>query len=120
MEPNIDFNRIDCSLTHDLCEELQVTGVPAIMFLPAENVAYNNTYPEVPTADGIIRFINQHIGTHRIVDGGLDDAYGRDPELDLLAEEFSTVRMNWVVDHRRMRSAVKRLCVKSRRNASSI
>ena len=88
MEPAVDFNRIDCSLTRDLCDELNVGGVPAIMFYPAENVAYNNTYPEVPTADGIIRFVNKHIGTHRIVDGGLDDFYGRDPALDILAEEF--------------------------------
>ena len=92
MEPAVDFNRIDCSLTPDLCEELHVESVPGIMFLPAKNIAYNGTYPEVPTADGIIRFINQHLGTHRIIDGGLDDAYGRDTAFDLLAEEFATVK----------------------------
>ena len=98
MEPAVDFNRIDCYLTPDLCEELHVESVPGIMFLPAKNIAYNGTYPEVPTADGIIRFINQHLGTHRIIDGGLDDAYGRDAAFDLLAEEFSTVMENGLID----------------------
>ena len=44
MEPAVDFNRIDCSLTPDLCEELHVESVPGIMFLPAKNIAYNGTY----------------------------------------------------------------------------
>lgn len=108
MEPAVDFNRIDCSLTHDLCEELNVVGTPAIMFFPAEGVAYNKTYPEVPTADGIVHFINHHVGTHRVVDGGLDDFYGRDPDLDILAEEFSTVGMRMWVDCRPPKSAARR------------
>lgn len=112
MEPSVDFNRIDCSLTHELCDELKITGVPSLMFFPAEGVAYNNTYPEVPTADGIIRFINQHLGTHRVVDGGLDDWYGRDPEFDVLAEEFITVVSCVLFNHRLQRIVVRRLCVK--------
>ena len=28
MEPAVDFNRIDCSLSHDLCDELRSTACP--------------------------------------------------------------------------------------------
>ena len=90
-EPSIEFNRIDCSLSQDLCTKLNVRNTPSILFFPAENVDYDNTFPDVPTADGIIRFINRIIGTHRIVDGGLDDEYGCDEALNVLSEEFSAV-----------------------------
>ena len=88
----MDFNRIDCSLMYDLCEELHVQGVPAVMFFPAENVAYIQTYPEYPTVNGIVDFLNGVLGTHRSPDGGLDELYGRDAALDALAERFATVR----------------------------
>ena len=91
MEPSVDFNRIDCSLMHELCEELHVQGVPAVMFFPAENVPYNQTYPEYPTVNGIVEFLNGVLGTHRAPDGGLDEMYGRDEALDGLAERFATV-----------------------------
>ena len=91
MEPDVDFNRVDCSLMHDLCDELGVTGVPALMFLPGEGVEYNNTYPEYPTVSGIVTYLNGLLGTHRGTDGGLDGDYGRDAELDVLAERFTLV-----------------------------
>ncbi|KNB45677.1 disulfide isomerase [Blastocystis sp. subtype 4] len=88
MEPSIDFGRIDCSLMHDLCEELNVGDTPSMLFLPAENVEYNHTFPRLPTVDSIVLFLNEHLGTHRVVDGGLDETYGRDAVLDELAEQF--------------------------------
>ena len=91
MEPSVDFNRVDCSLMRELCEELHVQGVPAVMFFPAENVPYNQTYPEYPTVNGIVEFLNGVLGTHRSPDGGLDEMYGRDEALDGLAERFATV-----------------------------
>lgn len=91
MEPSVDFNRVDCSLMRELCEELHVQGVPAVMFFPAENVSYNQTYPEYPTVNGIVDFLNGVLGTHRAPDGGLDEMYGRDEALDALAERFATV-----------------------------
>ena len=91
MEPSVDFNRVDCSLMRELCEELHVQGVPAVMFFPAENVSYNQTYPEYPTVNGIVDFLNGVLGTHRAPDGGLDEMYGRDAALDALAERFATV-----------------------------
>ena len=87
----MDFNRVDCSLMRELCEELHVQGVPAVMFFPAENVSYNQTYPEYPTVNGIVDFLNGVLGTHRAPDGGLDEMYGRDAALDALAERFATV-----------------------------
>lgn len=87
----MDFNRVDCSLMRELCEELHVQGVPAVMFFPAENVPYNQTYPEYPTVNGIVEFLNGVLGTHRAPDGGLDEMYGRDEALDGLAERFATV-----------------------------
>lgn len=87
----MDFNRVDCSLMRELCEELHVQGVPAVMFFPAENVSYNQTYPEYPTVNGIVDFLNGVLGTHRAPDGGLDEMYGRDEALDALAERFATV-----------------------------
>lgn len=92
MEPNVDFNRIDCSLSHDLCDELQIAQVPNMFFLPAEGVAYNNTFPRLPTADSIILYLNDLLGTHRVLDGGLDEDFGRDATLDALANEFGAVR----------------------------
>lgn len=91
MEPAVDFNRIDCSLSHDLCDELQIDRVPNMFFLPAEGVAYNNTFPRLPTADSIILYLNDLLGTHRVLDGGLDEDFGRDATLDALANEFGTV-----------------------------
>ena len=93
MEPSIDFGRIDCSLMHDLCEELNVGDTPSMLFLPAENVEYNHTFPRLPTVDSIVLFLNEHLGTHRVVDGGLDETYGRDAVLDELAEQFLNVEM---------------------------
>ena len=84
----MDFNRVDCSLMRELCEELHVQGVPAVMFFPAENVSYNQTYPEYPTVNGIVEFLN---GVPSTPDGGLDEMYGRDEALDGLAERFATV-----------------------------
>ena len=91
MEPSIDFARIDCSLTHELCEELKVVSTPSMIFLPAEGVEYNNTFPRLPTVDSIVLYLNEIVGTHRTVDGGLDDTYGLNEKLNVLADEFMSV-----------------------------
>ena len=91
MEPSVDFNRIDCSLSRDLCEELGVVNVPNMLFLPAEGVEYNNTYPRLPSADSLILYLNDLLGTHRVIDGGLDEDFGRDKMLDELAQRFAYV-----------------------------
>lgn len=89
----MDFGRIDCSLMHDLCDSLNVQGTPSMLFLPAEGVAYNNTYPRLPTVDSIVLYLNELLGTHRIVGGGLDELYGLDPALNAYASEFLSVAM---------------------------
>ena len=113
MEPSVDFNRVDCSLMHDLCDELSITGVPALMFLPGEGVEYNNTYPEYPTVNGIVSYLNGLLGTHRGPDGGLDGDYGRDDELDALAEQFTLVgvcgRCEWKGDEEKRREIMRRV-----------
>ena len=91
MEPSVDFGRIDCSLMHDLCDSLNVQGTPSMLFLPAEGVAYNNTYPRLPTVDSIVLYLNELLGTHRIVGGGLDELYGLDPALNAYASQFVQV-----------------------------
>ena len=91
MEPSVDFARIDCSLMHGLCEDLKVVSTPSMIFLPAEGVAYNNTFPRLPTVDSIVLYLNEILGTHRTVDGGLDDTYGLNAQLNELAEEFMAV-----------------------------
>ena len=120
MEPSIDFGRIDCSLMHDLCEELNVGDTPSMLFLPAENVEYNHTFPRLPTVDSIVLFLNEHLGTHRVVDGGLDETYGRDAVLDELAEQFLNVEMKVLIDCRGMQKLVKRSCIVFERRESYI
>ena len=104
MEPSIDFARIDCSLTHELCEELKVVSTPSMIFLPAEGVEYNNTFPRLPTVDSIVLYLNEIVGTHRTVDGGLDDMYGLNEKLNVLADEFMSVgRINRVLFVKRLK-----------------
>lgn len=119
MEPSVDFGRIDCSLMHDLCEELNVVGTPSMIFLPADNIEYNNTYPRLPTVDSIVLFLNEHLGTHRVVDGGLDEVYGRDTVLDELSEQFLEVGNITSLNSRVMRKHVKKSCIVSVKRENS-
>lgn len=96
---------------HDLCEELHVGDTPSMIFLPAENVEYNHTFPRLPTVDSIVLFLNEHLGTHRVVDGGLDETYGRDDVLDELADQFLNVEILFRLNRREMMKFVKKLCI---------
>ena len=66
-----------------------VTGFPTLKFFPkGSSDKEAEAYTGARDAKGIVDFLNERAGTHRTVDGTLDDMAGRTTALDKLANKF--------------------------------
>lgn len=80
--------KIDADTERDIGTEFEISGFPTIKFFPKGDDKTPIAYEGARTEAGFVEFLNKHCGTHRLVGGGLDDAAGRVPELDVLAIKF--------------------------------
>ncbi|KAF8340496.1 protein disulfide isomerase [Cantharellus anzutake] len=81
----------DTPETKPLAQEYGVSGFPTIKFFP-KGVEQTPLAYEIGRSEAdFTEFLNKHCGTHRAVDGGLNDAAGRVAALDILASRIYAV-----------------------------
>jgi len=88
-EKNIIIARVDAIANDKLNTRYRIGGYPTVYFFEAnkrnENpVSYTTGRDEL----SFVNFLNDKCGTHRVPGGGLDNAAGRDPEIDKLVRKF--------------------------------
>jgi protein disulfide-isomerase A6 len=81
--------KVDCEAENSksLAAEFQIKGFPTIKYFPAgssEGVPYEGGRTE----DSLVKYINEKVGTHRVVGGGLDEAAGTIPTLDEIVAKY--------------------------------
>ncbi|KAI0322608.1 thioredoxin-like protein [Amylostereum chailletii] len=64
-----------------------IQSFPTIRFFPKGDEE-GEKYEGPRTKEAFVAFLNEKCGTHRAVDGGLNDEAGRVPDLDTLASKF--------------------------------
>ncbi|OKL61471.1 Protein disulfide-isomerase tigA [Talaromyces atroroseus] len=88
-DENVVIAKVDCEAENSksLAKEFGVTGYPSIKFFPAgssEPVTYQGGRSE----EVFVKYINEQVGTHRVVGGGLDEKAGTIPTLDSLVAKY--------------------------------
>ncbi|KAK8809696.1 hypothetical protein WA158_000639 [Blastocystis sp. Blastoise] len=83
LEPSIEFIRIDCSLNIDLCENTyHIEHFPSYRFISADGNEKKDVHPTKATPFAFIDFINEKANLYRVLGGGLNEQYGREPLID--------------------------------------
>jgi len=88
-EKNIIIARVDSIANDNLNTRYRIGGFPTIYFFEA-NKRNENPAPYTEGRDEIsfVKFLNDKCGTNRIPGGGLNNAAGRDPEIDKMVRRF--------------------------------
>lgn len=79
--------KVDAAQHRSLAERNNVKGFPTLLWFPASPRRQRAVYEGGRTVEAMVRFVNQHAGTHRAVDGGVSDAAGRVPAFDAHVQE---------------------------------
>jgi protein disulfide-isomerase A6 len=83
-DKQVIIGRVDCVQFNDFCAPI-ASGYPTIkLFTGKTNVSYEGAR----TAAALIKFLNEHCGTERGVDGLLDDRAGLIPEANDIVRQF--------------------------------
>ncbi|EED22025.1 disulfide isomerase (TigA), putative [Talaromyces stipitatus ATCC 10500] len=88
-DENVVIAKVDCEAENSksLASEFKIQGFPTIKFFPAgssEPVAYEGGRSE----NNFVDYINEKVGTHRVVGGGLDEKAGTIPTLDSIVAKY--------------------------------
>lgn len=87
-EKDVVIAKIDCDgAGKSTCGKYEVGGYPTIKFFPSGSTEPSE-YTGGRTHEGIIKFLNQETGTHRVVGGGLDETAGRIEALDNIVHKY--------------------------------
>jgi len=76
-EPNVIVAAVDATEQRGLADRYDVSGYPALKFFPAGANKEPETYSKGRTEIDLVEFLNERAGTHRNVDGGLNQNAGR-------------------------------------------
>ncbi|ORX77589.1 hypothetical protein BCR32DRAFT_235643 [Anaeromyces robustus] len=88
-EKNIIIARVDAIANDDLNTRYRIGEFPTVYFFEANKRNENPVfYDEGRDEISFIRYLNEKCGTHRVPGGGLNNAAGRDPELDKMVKKF--------------------------------
>lgn len=88
-DENVVIAKVDCEAENakSLAAEYKIQSFPTIKFFPAgtsEGVAYDGGRAE----NNFVDYINEKVGTHRLVGGGLDDKAGTISSLDSIVSKY--------------------------------
>lgn len=88
-DENVVIAKVDCEAENSksLAKEFGIQGFPTIKYFPAgssEAVAYEGGRAE----NNFVDYINEKVGTHRVVGGGLDKKAGTIPTFDSLVAKY--------------------------------
>ncbi|GAM35798.1 hypothetical protein TCE0_017r04398 [Talaromyces pinophilus] len=88
-DENVVIAKVDCEAENSksLAKEFGIQGFPTIKYFPAgssEAVTYEGGRAE----NNFVDYINEKVGTHRVVGGGLDEKAGTIPTLDSLVAKY--------------------------------
>ncbi|TCD63371.1 hypothetical protein EIP91_005625 [Steccherinum ochraceum] len=78
----------DAQNNRPLAERYGVGSFPTIYFFPKGNKEDPELYEGERTKEAFVQYLNEKCGTQRSPAGGLNDAAGRLPEFDTLAQKF--------------------------------
>ena len=89
---------MDCSLSQSVCEYLQVQMLPEIRLFNNSRTPFDGKILDFRRREGIDSYLNRYLGFHCFhlsragtflrSAGGLNEKYGRDDMLDVLAHSF--------------------------------
>ena len=72
-DQNVTFGLLNCVKFHEVCDEHSVHGYPTIRLYQNGNFT---EFKRERSEQSVASFVNEHCGTHRAIDGLLDDEIG--------------------------------------------